>query len=190
MKASASPGTTPAFCGSAPVLTSMKQGGRRPWRSISRASASARRGRSTVSIASKSAHRVARLVGLQRADEVEAQIGLRSCSAGYFASASCTRFSPKRRWPGGERRGDRRLGLGLRYRDQRDRCGIAPGRARRGGDARAHRGEIGGDRAVADPGDTGTALECSRPAASAGALCFAALAGRRCTIAAPSVEAG
>ena len=43
--------------------------------------------------------RVPGLVGLQRADQVQLDIGVSSCSAGHLPAASCTRFSPKTRWP-------------------------------------------------------------------------------------------
>ena len=49
----ASCGRTPAFCGSSPVLTCTSSRGRRPWRAISAARASAIFGRSTLSMTSK-----------------------------------------------------------------------------------------------------------------------------------------
>ena len=40
------------------------------------------------------------MLDLQRADEVQLDAGkARRASAGHLASASCTRFSPKTRWP-------------------------------------------------------------------------------------------
>ncbi len=75
INSSAAAGRTPDFCGSSPVLTSMKQGRRRPLRAISRASAWAKRGRSTVSITSKCATASLHLVGLQRPDQVQGEIG-------------------------------------------------------------------------------------------------------------------
>ena len=52
-----------------------------------------------------------------------ARSGNSSRSAGNFASASCTRFSPKTRWPGGERGAHRRRRVGLADRDQGDALG-------------------------------------------------------------------
>ena len=46
------------------------------------------------------AERAGELVGLQRPDEVQARRrGSRSRNGGQRSSASCTRFSPKTRWP-------------------------------------------------------------------------------------------
>ena len=44
-------------------------------------------------------HRIARLVRLQRADEMQRRSALSSLSPGHLPCASCTRFSPKSRWP-------------------------------------------------------------------------------------------
>ena len=98
-KASAASGMTPDFCGSSPVLTSIRHGSRRPVRSISRAKAIARRGRSTVSITSNKATASLTLLVCNGPIRCRARSGNDRRSAGYFASASCTRFSPNSRWP-------------------------------------------------------------------------------------------
>ena len=44
-------------------------------------------------------HRLFRLVGLQRPDQMQHEAEVTCINAGHFALASCTRFSPKARCP-------------------------------------------------------------------------------------------
>ena len=139
MKASAAAGNTPAFCGSSPVLTSMRQGRRRPVRSISRASASARRGRSTVSMTSKCATASLHLVGLQRADQVQREVGKFAPQRGKFRQRLLHPVLAEDALAGGERRAHRVGRVGLADRDQRRPrrpAGRRRARPRRSGRAR------------------------------------------------------
>src|SRR5688572_10927700 len=92
-------GMTPAFWGSSPVLTSMKSCKRRPWRAISSATARAIFGRSMVWMASKRVTASFALLDCSDPIRCSSTPGVRSFSAGHLAFASCTRFSPNRRWP-------------------------------------------------------------------------------------------
>ena len=90
MKASASAGQTPAFCGSSPVLTWTKQAGRRPWRAISLGQhAGELRPVDGLDHVEQRDH-VLRLVGLERADQVQLEVRVARASAGQRALASCT----------------------------------------------------------------------------------------------------
>src|SRR5581483_3586292 len=99
MKPSASAGAMPAFCGSSPVLTWTRQRGSRPLRARSRASAAARLSRSTVSITSNSPTASRTLLVCSGPIRCSCRSGQRARSAGHFACASWTRFSPNTRWP-------------------------------------------------------------------------------------------
>ena len=104
MKRSASAGAIPAFCGSSPVLTSIRQVGRNAGRPsvfavspvfcISRASARASFSRSRVSMTSNRPSAWRTLLVCKGPTRCSS-ILLSPRSAGYFISASCTRFSPK-----------------------------------------------------------------------------------------------
>src|SRR5580704_11649628 len=98
-KASISCGATPAFCGSAPILTSAKRRGRRPWRAISLASAAARLSRSTEWMASNRATASLALLDCNGPTRCSSRPPWRARSGGHFSFASCTRFSPKIRCP-------------------------------------------------------------------------------------------
>ena len=91
-------GSTPAFCGSSPVLTWTNRSGRRPCRAISFASAAADAAGRACGWR-RTGHRLLRLVGLQRPDQMQLEAGMALPSAGHLASASCTWFSPNTRWP-------------------------------------------------------------------------------------------
>ena len=74
-EASASGGRTPAFCGSAPVLTCTNSRGAalpRDFRRQSRGDRGPVEGVDDV----EQRHRLARLVGLQRADQMQLEIGM------------------------------------------------------------------------------------------------------------------
>src|ERR1700730_470080 len=99
MKASASSGRTPAFCGSAPVLISTNRTGERPCLSISLASAAHRLGRSTEWMASNRSTASRALLDCSGPIRCNSRPGWLSRSGGHLAWASWTRFSPKLRWP-------------------------------------------------------------------------------------------
>ena len=144
MNASDSSGSTPAFCGSAPVLTSTNRRGRRPCRSISLASAAARLGRSSAWMASNSATASLALFDCSGPTRCSSMSGYFSFRAGHLAFASWTRFSPKTRWPGRDQGLDRLGAERLGDRDQRHRGGVAPGDAARGFDRTANRRQTRG----------------------------------------------
>ena len=136
MKASASSGMTPAFCGSSPVLTSMKQA-RAPALALHLAGQRLGQPRPVHRLDHvEQRHRLAHLVGLQRADQMEPQIAVCALSAGYFACGLLHPVLAEDALAGRQRRGDRVGAVGLRHRHQGDRGGIAAGGARGGGDAR------------------------------------------------------
>ena len=97
--AGASLGSTPAFCGSAPVLTWMKRESRLPWRCISSATARAIFSRSIEWMASNSSTASFVLLDCSGPMRCNSTSGNSAFSAGHLALASCTRFSPNRRWP-------------------------------------------------------------------------------------------
>ena len=84
------------------------------------------------------------LVRLQLADEVQLDARMRPRSPGHFAWASCTRFSPKQRWPAAISGAIRSAGWVLLTATRIDFGGIAPGEPGRRGDAVANLGESGG----------------------------------------------
>ena len=135
-KASASSGRTPAFCGSAPVLTWTRRRGRRPCALISLASAAAMLSRSTVWMASKSATASAPC----------------STAAARSDAARCPGIAAERRpfrlrllhavlaedpLPGRDDGPDRRRLEGLGYGDQAHRTRRPPGGPLRRSDLRA-----------------------------------------------------
>ncbi len=134
----------------------MKQGGRLPWRSISRASASARRGRSTVSIASKSATASRTLLVCSGPMRWRRRSGVRCLQRRVFRLRLLHAVLAEEAVAGGERRGDRRSAAGSwRPRPAPPRPDRARPRARRRRCARDG-GEIGGDRrGIAHARDTG-----------------------------------
>src|SRR5215217_1593391 len=99
MKASASPGAMPAFCGSSPILIWTNNSGCLFWEFISLANASQMLGRSTEWMASNSATASFALLDCSGPIRCTAIPGQADTSAGHFALASCTRFSPNTRWP-------------------------------------------------------------------------------------------
>ena len=107
-KPSASPAAMPAFCASSPVLTWTKSRRRLPCFCdlVGQLPRRACRGR-RVWIDVEERHRLARLVGLQRPDQMQLEPGYAARSAGHLPLASCTRFSPNTRCPAVEQRLDR-----------------------------------------------------------------------------------
>ena len=99
MRASACSGSTPAFCGSAPVLTCTNRSGCFPAFWISFANASQILGRSTEWIASNKAKASFALLDCSGPIRCSAMSGCRSRIAGHLPFDSCTRFSPKVFWP-------------------------------------------------------------------------------------------
>ena len=118
----------------------------RPSLAMASASASASRGRSRRFDHVGHAHRVARLVGLQAADDVQAQGGVGGAQGGELGGGFLHAVLAEHELAGGEGGGDRLGGMGFGNRDQGDilRVGGRPARGG-GGDAVAHAGEIGGD---------------------------------------------
>ena len=109
---------------------------------LARPGSAASLGRSSVSITSKKAHRLARLVGLQRADQ--AQLQPRRARSLQRASASCTRFSPNTRWPAASTARDARPRAAAWRPRSGDVGRVAARGARGGGDPRQDRGARGG----------------------------------------------
>src|SRR3954453_13491735 len=99
MKASASVGAMPAFCGSSPVLSWTNNSGRRFCELISLANASQTLGRSTEWTASNRATASLALLDCSGPIRCRARSGQTEVNPGHFALASCTRFSPKTRCP-------------------------------------------------------------------------------------------
>ena len=94
------------------------------------------------------AHRLLDLVGLERADEVEAEIGVALPERRIFGLRLLHAVLAEEALAGIERRGGGACGVGFRHGDERDSAGIAPGRECCGGDARLDRAEIRGDGAA------------------------------------------
>ena len=139
MKASASAGRTPAFCGSSPVLTWISTRGRAP--AFMPASASARASFSPVQGLDdvEQGHGLVRLVGLQRSDQPQLQIGQ---GRAPFAPAALRLLHPvfaEHALAGVQGGLDRGFGLLLGNGGQRDIRRVPPRRARCPGDAAAHR---------------------------------------------------
>ena len=132
MKASASCGATPAFCGSSPVLSWTNSSTSAFCDGSSLPSASAQAVAIDRMDGVEQRHRFLGLVGLQRPDQMQLGAGIARRSAGHFALASCTRFSPKTRCPACQHRHDR---LGRR-RSSTPRS-ASPRRARAGRRAQA-----------------------------------------------------
>ena len=89
------------------------------------------------------------LVGLQRADQVQRRCrDSASRSAGHLALASCTRFSPNRRWPASRTGWMCSAPNVLVTAIEMDGGRVALGVARGGGDAGADGGEVAGGGTV------------------------------------------
>ena len=106
-KAAASSGAMPAFCGSSPVLTCTKSVGRRPCRAISLASAAGEPVAVERVDRVEERHRLARLVGLQRADQMQAKIGIARAKRRPLAFRLLHAVLAELPLPGGEHRLDR-----------------------------------------------------------------------------------
>src|SRR5690606_10511134 len=98
-RSGSSAGVQPPFCGSSPTLTWTKQSGRRPVLAVALPSASTSEGRSTEWITSNSRTASSALFDWSRPTRCSLRSGCAARSAGHFACASCTRLSPKSRWP-------------------------------------------------------------------------------------------
>ena len=136
----------PAFCASSPVLTSIRQGGRRPLCSISlrQGLREPRPVDALDHIEDRHARRApcwsaAGRSGAARGREIP------RAAAGYFACASCTRFSPKTRWPASSASRTARGRMGLADRDECHALRRAVRRPRRRRDPLPDGGEIGRD---------------------------------------------
>ena len=120
-------------------------------------------GRSRLSMHVGDAHRVARLVGLQPADDVQPQRrASRRAARGTSPAASCTRFSPNTVCPAAERRDHGRGRMGLGDGDQGHRPRRArPARAQASAMRARTAGEVGGDGGgiAARPGRHGRAWQ-------------------------------
>jgi hypothetical protein len=89
--------------------------------------------------------RLARLVGLQRADDVQAQFGPGGAQGREFPRRLLHPVLPEGTLPGGQGRGDRLRRVGLGDGDEGDRPGRAVGAGGGLGDPVEDAGKIGGD---------------------------------------------
>ena len=118
-KRSASAGMIPAFCGSSPVLTSIKQGGRRPLRSISLAS-DVRQPRPVDALDHvEERDRVRDLVGLQWSDQVQGEIGKFLAQLRVFCLRLLHTVLAEDAMAGRQRLAHGRRRMGLADRDER-----------------------------------------------------------------------
>lgn len=90
-------------------------------------------------------HRVTRLVGLQSADQMQAQIGVRGPQQWELGGCFLHPVFTKDGLTAGQRRLDSRDRMGFRYCDEGDVTCLPPGPLGGGGDARAHVAQVGGD---------------------------------------------
>ena len=146
-EASASSRATPLFCGSSPVLTSTSSVGVRPSR-CDRGGDGVGEPRAVERLDHVGeAHRVARLVGLQPADEVQPQRrDTPARKAGNLAAASCTRFSPNTSCPAASAARTASAGLVLETATRVMSDGRRPARIAALGDAVHDAAQILGNR--------------------------------------------
>ena len=90
-------------------------------------------------------HRVPDLVGLQRADQVQFELGKLPAQLRKFLQRLLHPVFAEDALPGGERGAHRRFRMGLADRDEAHRVGRAAGGLRSRCDAAAHRAQIGRD---------------------------------------------
>ena len=133
MNWSASARGTPAFCVSSPTFTCTSRLGERPssWRRRDDRVGQARPVEALDHVGQP--HRVARLVGLQPADQVQSHIRVGVPQLRELARGFLDPVLAEMALPGGQRGLDRLGGVGLGDGDQRDRVGRAAraGRGRR-----------------------------------------------------------
>ena len=144
MKRSASAGATPAFCGSSPVFTWISTRGRRlRIHDLRQRFGKARAVEQLDDI--EEPDRIRRLVGLQGPDQMERDIGVTGLDLRPFGLGLLDAVFGEETLPGGDRLGDGGGPLRLGDGDEGDSRGIAPGARGGGGDAGAHRRQIGPD---------------------------------------------
>ena len=127
MKASASAGSTPAFRGSSPVLTSMKQPDAPPW---TRHLAPERLGelRAVQRLDDvKQRDRLLDLVGLQRADQMKFDAGVPGLEIAEFSRRLLHTVLAEQALASGEGGGNGIGTMGLAYRHQRYGRYLSPG---------------------------------------------------------------
>ena len=144
MKPSASSRDTPDFCASPPTFTSISSVGVRPSLAMAAAIASARRGRSSVSITSASCTASRALLVCN--PPMMCRFRRNSLrSAGKLRRRLLHAILAEHGLPGLQRRAHRFQRLGLGHRDQRDFLRLAAGADRGFGDPVAHALQVGGD---------------------------------------------
>ena len=118
------------------------EAGDRPCRAISLASSAAILSRSTVSMTSNSATACLALLDCSGPIRCSSMSGNSALSAGHLPSASCTRFSPKTRWPASSSGRIAGASKVLETATSVDRARRAAGRLFGGGDLRLHLAEF------------------------------------------------